>query len=288
MDGIHGERLLMSDLEHMTGIGRSTIHYYIRKGLLSPPLRTGKTMAYYRDEHVRELRKIRRLREQGYPLSIISKKTGGSGKQRSEPIDVKAAARGGRRQQVMDTAVKVFAQKGYHRARISDITGALGISHSTFYLYFPSKKQLLVECVDETLESMFSDVIEEIKHETNPISRLRKRGEVAIERHPEFIDVLSVLRSTMDDDPRLEDKRKEIYRYIALHVKGDLDEAVKQGIIAPIDTEMAAYYLVIGLLETAALFMGTDESFSADRLMDSMEFFFLASRRSGVADPHTQ
>ena len=66
--------LLISDLERLTGVGRSTIHYYLRKGLLSPPRRTAQTMAYYNPDHVKELKRIRRLRKEGYPLSLIAGK----------------------------------------------------------------------------------------------------------------------------------------------------------------------------------------------------------------------
>ena len=71
MDYDQGRPLRMSDLEKIAGISRSTIHYYLREGLISPPRRTGKTMAYYDAGHIEELRHIRELQEEGYPLAII-------------------------------------------------------------------------------------------------------------------------------------------------------------------------------------------------------------------------
>ncbi|MBR57132.1 MAG: hypothetical protein CMH54_03640 [Myxococcales bacterium] len=52
------------DLERMTGIPRSTIHYYVREGLLPQPRKRGKTVADYGQEHVDGLMVIRRLQEQ--------------------------------------------------------------------------------------------------------------------------------------------------------------------------------------------------------------------------------
>jgi AcrR family transcriptional regulator len=263
--------LRIKDLELMTGVGRSAIHHYMRKGLLSPPRRTGKTMAYYGTTHVKELRRIRRLRAEGYPISIIKKKLKAAGSQ-GAPAEVDA--RPNRRDEIMEAAVKVFAEKGYHRAKIADITAAVGVGHSTFYLYFTSKKELLLECVDKALQSMFSDVIEEIRHEKDPVKRLRKRGEVAIIRHPEFLDILSVLRSTVDDDPRLENKRRELYAYIAKHVKSDIEEAMRRGLVPKVDAEMLAYSMVLGLLESAALLFSSGEGFSPQRLLGAMEAFY--------------
>lgn len=264
--------LRISDLERMTGVGRSTIHHYLRKGLLSPPRRTSATMAYYGPIHVKELRRIRRLRKEGYSISIIKKRL--SGNQAGPPLLTEMDARPNRRDEIMEAAVKVFAEKGYHRATIADITRAVGVGHSTFYLYFSSKGELLLECVDRALASMFSDVIEEIRHEKDPVKRLRKRGEVAIVRHPEFLDILSVLRSTLDDDPRLENKRKELYAYIVKHVKSDIEEAMRRGLIPEVDAEMLAYSMVLGLLESAALLFGSGEEFSPQRLLGAMEAFY--------------
>jgi AcrR family transcriptional regulator len=270
-------QLLISDLERLTGLGRSTIHYYLRKGMLSPPRRTAKTMAYYHADHVRELKKIRQLRKEGYPLSLIEKRLQEPKRRSGGETDTQEVAKPERRQQIMEKAVEVFARKGYHKARISDITREVGVGYSTFYLYFPSKRDLLVECVDEILQAMFSDVIEEIRHETHPLRRLRKRAEVAIISHPEFIDILSVLRSTREDDPRLESKRWELYDYIAGHVKRDLDKAVELGLIPPTDVEMLAYTLVVGILETATLLPGKGKEYSTTRLLDAIDDLFNVS-----------
>ena len=52
-----------------TGIGRETIRYYIREGLL--PERCGqRNVATYGREHVKQLNLIRRLRERHLPLSV--------------------------------------------------------------------------------------------------------------------------------------------------------------------------------------------------------------------------
>ncbi len=45
----------MRDLERRTGIGRETIRYYIRFGLLPEPVRPKRNVADYTDEHVRRL-----------------------------------------------------------------------------------------------------------------------------------------------------------------------------------------------------------------------------------------
>jgi AcrR family transcriptional regulator/predicted DNA-binding transcriptional regulator AlpA len=269
--------LRISDLEKITGINRSTIHYYVREGLLSPPRRTGKTMAYYRADHVGELRRIRELQDDGYPISLIKEMKDDSKGWKEAPAEEHAAP-GDRKQQIMEKAVEVFARKGYHNTRISDIARAVGVGHGTFYLYFPTKQAMFIECVDQVFQAMFSGVWDEIKHEKNPLKRLRMRGEAVLKYHPEFLDILHVLHGTMEDDPRLEAMRKEIYASIAKTVQRDINKAIKEGMIPPINEEVASYMLV-GWLETAPLLLTQDKGYTADDLLDTLENFF--SLRTG-------
>ena len=62
----------MKELERVTGIGRETIRYYIREGLLPAPERPKRNVALYGDVHVSRLKLIRRLQsERHLPLSLI-------------------------------------------------------------------------------------------------------------------------------------------------------------------------------------------------------------------------
>jgi DNA-binding transcriptional MerR regulator len=62
----------MRELEQRSGVGRETIRYYIRMGLLPEPARSKPNVADYSDEHVRRLGVIRRLQAERYlPLGFI-------------------------------------------------------------------------------------------------------------------------------------------------------------------------------------------------------------------------
>ncbi len=62
----------MKELEAATGIGRETIRYYIREGLLPEPVRPKRNVAAYGREHVNRLNLIRRLQQERHlPLSVI-------------------------------------------------------------------------------------------------------------------------------------------------------------------------------------------------------------------------
>ena len=62
----------MSDLVRLSGVSKQTIHFYLREGLLLPPIHTSKNMAYYNESTVDDIRFIKEMQEKRYlPLAVI-------------------------------------------------------------------------------------------------------------------------------------------------------------------------------------------------------------------------
>ena len=58
-----------------------------------------------------------------------------------------------RRNQILDAATRVFAEKGFHRATIKDIARFAGIADGTIYTYFSSKTDVLLSILNRLNES---------------------------------------------------------------------------------------------------------------------------------------
>jgi DNA-binding transcriptional MerR regulator len=66
------KRLKMKDLERATGVGRESIRFYIREGLLPEPERPGRNVAWYDESFVERIRLIKELQHERYlPLQVI-------------------------------------------------------------------------------------------------------------------------------------------------------------------------------------------------------------------------
>jgi DNA-binding transcriptional MerR regulator len=66
------DQLRMRDVTRRTGLSRQAIHFYVAAGLISPPRKTGKTMAYYNQAQVERILLIRKLQEEHFlPLKAI-------------------------------------------------------------------------------------------------------------------------------------------------------------------------------------------------------------------------
>ena len=59
----------------------------------------------------------------------------------------KASRKGDKREAIVEAAIEVFAQKGFHAARISDVARAAGVADGTIYLYFDNKEHLLLSLI---------------------------------------------------------------------------------------------------------------------------------------------
>ncbi len=65
---------------------------------------------------------------------------------------------------ILDTARKVFVEKGYKSVTMKDIVEACGISRGGLYLYFDSTEQILLEILQmeaEETDDIFSENITE-------------------------------------------------------------------------------------------------------------------------------
>jgi TetR/AcrR family fatty acid metabolism transcriptional regulator len=56
-----------------------------------------------------------------------------------------------KRQRILQAAVKVFAKKGYHGAKVSEIARRADVADGTIYLYFRNKEDILVSLFDEVM-----------------------------------------------------------------------------------------------------------------------------------------
>ncbi len=67
------------------------------------------------------------------------------------------------KEKLLEAGKKVIYSKGYQKTRISDITKEANLGHGTFYLYFNSKKDILIELASITINQILTDIDKGIK-----------------------------------------------------------------------------------------------------------------------------
>jgi AcrR family transcriptional regulator len=155
---------------------------------------------------------------------------------------VPATPRGQRtRQRLLQAAQTVFGQKGYEHASIADITREAEVALGTFYVYFPDKKSIFVEVVDELgarLRRLISEAVEgcedrmEVEREgLRTFFRFvsENRNLYRIVRQAEFVDEACF--------------RRYYDRFAKGYVMG-LEQAMAAGQMRRMDPEALAYCLM--------------------------------------------
>jgi AcrR family transcriptional regulator len=69
-----------------------------------------------------------------------------------------------RREELLDAATRLFAERGVSDTAVSDIVAAVGVSQGTFYWYFESK-EAVVDAVVERVGQRIVSGVESIAHE---------------------------------------------------------------------------------------------------------------------------
>jgi len=62
------------------------------------------------------------------------------------------------REDIIETAVKVFSEKGYYNTSTNEISKVAGVSIGCFYSHFKDKKELLIECMTHYFDQIFKAI----------------------------------------------------------------------------------------------------------------------------------
>lgn len=86
------------------------------------------------------------------------------------------SAREETRSALFDAALDAFARHGFRNTTHADIAAEVGIARTTFYEYFESTEDLLVQMVEERLPVVVADIIDGIPEDASPVVRMRELG----------------------------------------------------------------------------------------------------------------
>lgn len=72
--------------------------------------------------------------------------------------------------EILDAALKVFAERGYRNTRLEDIGEAAGVTKGAIYHYFANKEELLLRAIEHRREEAFGRIEEVLRDKTAPVS----------------------------------------------------------------------------------------------------------------------
>jgi AcrR family transcriptional regulator len=106
-----------------------------------------------------------------------------------QPADRRAT----RRQAIIETAARLFAELGYASCEMERVAAEIGIAKGTLYLYFASKEELFYASVDHGMQQLQSAVEQAIKPVTDPFERIAAGTRAYLEffeEHSQYAELL--------------------------------------------------------------------------------------------------
>ncbi len=159
-----------------------------------------------------------------------------------------------RRQAILKAAMKVFARRGYAAATIRRIAREAHIAQGTIYLYFPSKRDILLGLYRSMILESFEEIL--AHPDTNTESFLTSLIVDRLRRARKNAEAVRFAFTELPLHPELRDK---FYREIALEqlqrVQRVLEDRIAKGDFRPVRAAIAAraflgMYVIFTLAET--------------------------------------
>ncbi|HVQ76072.1 MAG TPA: TetR/AcrR family transcriptional regulator [Candidatus Binatia bacterium] len=144
------------------------------------------------------------------------------------------------RERILRAALEVFAARGYHRAAVDDIVRASGTSKGAVYHHFPNKEALFLALVDDFAGHLAAAVATAIASSHGALGKVEAALRAGLETfagHRDLARILLLESASVGATYRA--KRAEIHGRFAALIQASLDQAVAEGVIAPLDTRIA-------------------------------------------------
>jgi len=196
-----------------------------------------------------------------------------------------------RRDALKEAAISVFADKGYHGAKVSDIVKSVGVAQGTFYLYFKGKDQIFGELLDDFMQLVVETVanwepasLETRQHLREELTRVGLMLTEVLIQNPAMTTIFfkEALSSTREFDEKLRD----FYDTLGLMLTTFNRILCERGLIQAMNFKILAFG-TIGQVERIISEHVVHQSFGADieplELVEHLVELFLSGTEQPIA-----
>ncbi|MBW1797568.1 MAG: TetR/AcrR family transcriptional regulator [Deltaproteobacteria bacterium] len=96
---------------------------------------------------------------------------------------------------IIEAATKVFAKKGFYKAKISEIAREAQVADGTIYIYFENKDDILICLFEEQMKVVLDNMVMQISEEDDPVKKLEKFALVhlrLVEQNKNMAEIIQV------------------------------------------------------------------------------------------------
>jgi AcrR family transcriptional regulator len=160
------------------------------------------------------------------------------------------AKKDAKRTAMMQAAVRVFAEKGYHSATVRDVVREASVAIGTFYFYFPDKETLFLHLYEETADFLLQSLQQAVNNRTTLHQQLSAAAQTYVNLalyDPAIVQLLLV--GGVGAVASLINRRAKFREQMTNLWQRQLDSAMDKNMIPPQNTRRAAEILAGGVDE---------------------------------------
>jgi len=186
----------------------------------------------------------------------------------------------GRRDQILRAAVKIFGERGYSSATISDIANEAGVAHGTVYLYFRSKADILQSLHASFAEWLTGDLSGQVNVDSVDtglgvdLYRMFRGALGVCSQHLQITEVC--IRERVSPDSDLAPGLKLVDGLLVDRVSERVARAIANGEARPVRPEFAGDMIIrllgVAIRRLLALGPGADVDLLAREMVDFIMF----------------
>ena len=150
------------------------------------------------------------------------------------------------KKKIIEAASSLFEKKGLYETSVAEVAEAAGISAPVTYHYLKRKSDIMYLIMEYFTDQFKDRVLPEIEQMSDTSEKIRRAMEIFFKLVEEnLVKVVLVYREsrTLDRQGRARIMAAEIAHQDIF--KSLLDEGVEKGIFKPVDTDLAAYNMIM-------------------------------------------
>ncbi|HEV7679852.1 MAG TPA: TetR/AcrR family transcriptional regulator [Candidatus Dormibacteraeota bacterium] len=187
-----------------------------------------------------------------------------------------------RRQEVLDCAVKLFAEKGFAGTSINDIAERTTLKKASLYHYFPSKQHILAAVLEDEMTALWATA-QDIAQIGDPVERIRRLLAAHLSNFRRKLPQIRVfLLERAEIDAKLAATYLEQRRlYDGLYVEA-IRDGQEHGVFR-VDDPVVLAYAVLGIVNWMVQWYDPKGRLSLEEVTTILQRCALGAISSGVA-----
>lgn len=184
--------------------------------------------------------------------------------------------------QIIDAAVIVIAENGYHQAQVSKIAKQAGVADGTIYLYFKNKEDILISLFEEKMGSFIEEIDQMIAGKGTATEKLLMMIEahfnlLSADHHLAIVTQLELRQSNKDLRLRINDVLKG---YLKVIDKIIIEGKESDEFSSDLDVRLARQMIFGTIDETATSWVMNEEKYEITKLASPVHRLLINGFRS--------